>query len=134
MLELMDLLTGPPMETIAAESMYRNLDAAINGGFPALVLEEGDEPTPGLESTGSANRHLNVQVRIVIKGDQPYSLADEPLMEAYGRIMNDRTVSGLAIDLREGPTKRERGMLEKPVGIITKNFLVQFETGQDSLS
>lgn len=134
MLALVDKLTDPPIVTIAATSVHRNLDAAINSGLPALVIEEGDEPTPGLEAIGFANRYLAVQVRIVIKGDQPYSLADEPLMDAFDRIMSDRTLTGLAINLTEGPTKRARGMLEKPVAIITKNFLVQFETDENSLS
>ena len=134
MLHLLDILTVPAMASIPVASVFRSLDAAISSGLPALVIEEGNESEPDLSVIDFANRRLSVQVRVVIKGDQPYSLADEPMAEAFGRIVNDRTLSGLAIDLTEGSTQRQRGMLEKPVGIITKNFLIQFETAQNSLS
>ncbi len=133
MLALVDKLTDPPMETVPETSVFRNFDSALNSELPALLIEEGDEPTPDLSHLGRADRHLNVRARVLIKGEQSYEFADEPLVEVYDRIIKDRSVSGLALDLTEGPTKRERMMLEKPVAIITKNFLVRFRTAEDSL-
>lgn len=133
MLELVDKLTGPPMGTIPDTSVFRNFDSALNSELPAVLIEEGDEPTPDLTHVSLADRRLNVRVSVLIKGDQSYQFADEPLVEVYDRIMKDRTISGLALDLVEGPTKRERMMLEKPVAIITKNFIVRYRTAEDSL-
>jgi len=133
MLELLDKLTGPPMGTIPETSVFRNFDSALNSQLPAVLIEEGDEPTPDLTHLGRADRHLNVRVSVLIKGEQSYQFADEPLVEVYDRIIGNRTLSGLVLDLTEGPTKRERMMLEKPVAIITKNFLVRYRTAEDSL-
>lgn len=134
MLKLLDQLIGPPMNTIPETSVFRNFYSALNSELPAVFIEEGDEPTPDLSHLGRADRHLNVRVSVLIKGEQSYQFADEPLVEVYDRIMQDRTVSGLALDLTEGETKRERAMLEKPVAIISKHFLVRYRTDETSLS
>lgn len=133
MVALLAKLTAPAMTSVAADSIYRDLDSAIAGGFPALVLEEGDEPTPGLSVISKAARELEFRLHVLIKGSAPYSLADAPLIEAYDRLMADRTLGGLTQEIIEGATTRERTMLEKPVAIVTKNFTVRFRTAETSL-
>ncbi|SFJ04374.1 hypothetical protein [Nitrosomonas sp. Nm34] len=127
------LAASGAMTTIASSSVFRDLDSALNGELPAVVIEEGDELTPELPALGIANRQLTIRLMILIKGSAPYSLADAPLIEAYNLIMSDRTVNNMAIDLTEGETRRTRGMLEKPVAIVSKEFVIQFRTDETSL-
>lgn len=130
---LAKLTATPAMTSVAATSIYRDLDSAIAAGFPALVLEEGDEDPPGLAIVSRASRSLEFRLHVLIKGSAPYTLADAPLVEAYDRIMADRTLGGLTQEIIEGATTRERAMLEKPVAIVTKNFVARFRTAETSL-
>lgn len=131
---LYDKLKSPgAMTSIAATSVFRDLDSAINSELPAVVIEEGDELTPELPALGIANRYLTVRLMILIKGSLPFSLADSPLIEAHNLIMSDRTLGNLAINTTEGETKRAREMLEKPVAIVSKEFVVFFRTDEIGL-
>lgn len=130
---LAKLTAAPAMTSVAATSIFRDLDSAIASGFPALVLEEGNEPEPGLQVVSRAARELEFRLHVLIKGSAPYSLADAPLVEAYDRLMADRTLGGIAQEIVEGETTRERSVLEKPVAIVTKNFTVRFRTAETSL-
>lgn len=131
---LYNKLTAPgAMISVLSSSVFRDLDSALNSELPAIVLEEGDESAPELPALGIANRFLTVRLMILIKGELPYSLADVPLIEAYDLIMSDRTVNNMAIDLTEGETKRERAMLEQPVAIVSKEFVIEFRTDETSL-
>lgn len=130
---LVTALTVPPMTSVPAASVFRDLDSAISSGFPAIVIEEGNEPAPGLSVISRAARELDFRVSVLIKGSSPYSLADAPLIEAYDRIMADRTLAGKAQEIVEGETSRERAVLEKPVAVVTKTFTVRYRTAETSL-
>lgn len=130
---LLTALTVPAMTAVPAASVFRDLDSALDNELPAIVIEEGDEPAPDISVISLAGRYLNVRVAVLIKGTLPFSLADAALIESYNRIIADRTLGGLAINIAEGETKRERAMLEKPVAIVTKDFIVHFRTSETSL-
>lgn len=133
MVALLAKLTAPEMTSVDAASVYRDLTSAVGEGFPALVLEEGYEPKPGLGVVSRAARELEFRLIVLIKDSDPYSKADAPLIEAYDRIMADRTLGGLTQGIEEGETTRERTVLEKPVGMVTKNFIARFRTAETSL-
>ncbi len=133
MTAMLTALTAPTMTAVPAASVFRDLDSALDSELPAIVIEEGGEPAPDLSVIQRAGRHLNVRVAVLIKGTLPFSLADAALIESFDRIMADRTLAGLAMNIEEGETKRERAMLEKPVAIVTKDFIVHFRTDETSL-
>lgn len=130
---LVTALTVPAMTSVPAASVFRDLDSAISSGFPAIVIEEGNEPAPGLGVISRAARELEFRLSVLIKGSAPYSLADAPLIEAYNRVMADRTLGGKAQEIVEGETTRERAVLEKPVAVVTKTFMVRYRTAETSL-
>lgn len=133
MAALVTALTVPAMNSVPAASVHRDLDSAISAGFPAVVVEEGNEPAPGRDIISRAARELEVHLRILIKGSSPYALADAPMIEAYNRIMADGTLGGLAMEIVEGETARERAVLERPVAVVTKTFTVRYRTAETSL-
>lgn len=99
----------------------------------ALVVEQGDEPPPQRDTVATYERAIDIQVSGVAKGSEPYSRADAPLNAAHNLILQDRTLGGLAMDIEEGPTTRQRDSLEREVGVVTKTYRVVYRTGADSL-
>lgn len=127
-------LTVPAMSSVPAGRVYRDLHGALQSDLlPAVAVETGDESTPERRTTRHKLRVLDVQVTVVAKGASPYTIADPALVEAFSRLMADRTLGGLALELQEGPTRRERGPAEEQVGAITKTYQVQYHTTEESL-
>jgi len=133
MVALVAKLTAPTMTSVPVAQVYRDIDSALASGFPAIVIEEGNEAAPGIDVVSKAARTLEVRMHVLIKGSAPYSLADAPMIELYDRIFADRTLGGLVQNIIEGDTTRERAMLEKPVAIVTKNLTMQYRTAETSL-
>lgn len=128
------VLTSPTMASVPAAQVYRDLDRALDAAVPAaLVVESGDEPAPDLATLGIAYRTLGVRVTALVKGANPATLADAPMLEAYGRILADRTLGGLAVDISEGETQRQTNVLETGVAAVAKHYQVQYRTDAYSL-
>lgn len=124
-----DLLAG-----ITGVTIYRDIVRAIDRTEQlALVVEQGDEPAPQRDTLATYERRIEINVSAVAKGSDPYSSADAPLTDAHDLIMADRSLTGLAVDVEEGPTTRQRDTLEREVGVITKTYSVAYRTAADSL-
>ncbi len=128
-------LTAPAMTSVPVGDIYVDLVYAIDQTKTlALAIEEGIEPEPNLNGLiGRAERRVNVDVHVIAKGLAPFRGADPALVESYNRIMADRTLGGLALDIQEGPTERRRAPAEQSIGVITKTYIVEFRTSAHSL-
>ena len=127
-------LTVPPMVSVPAAQVYRDLDRALAADVPAaLVVESGDESPPDLAVLGIAYRTLTVRVIALAKGASPATVADAPLLEAYARILADRTLGGLAVDITEGETQRQTNVMETGVAAVAKHYQVLYRTAATSL-
>ena len=128
-------LTVPRMSTVQPDGIFLDLVNAIDQGTTlAIAIEEGDEPAPNLDGLiRTAERRINIDVHVVTKSSAPLRTADPALVESYNRIMADRTLGGLALDIQEGDTQRRRSAAERPVGAITKTYTVEFRTASHSL-
>lgn len=99
----------------------------------SLVVEQGDEPAPQRDTIATYERQIDIHVAAVAKGSEPYGRADVPLSAAHDLILQDRSLGGLAMDIDEGPTTRQRDSLEREVGVVTKTYRVVYRTTADSL-
>jgi len=127
-------LTSPAMSSVPADQVYRDLDRALDAAVPvALVVDSGDEPAPDLTTLSIAYRTLSVRVVVLARGGSAASLADAPMLEAYSRIMADKTLGGLALDITEGDTQRQTHALETGVAAVAKSYLIQYRTLANSL-
>ncbi len=127
-------LTAPAMTSVSAARVFRDLHGALQAELlPAVAVETGDEDTPDRRTMRHKLRYLDVNVTVVAKGASPFSEADAALVESFGRLMADRTLGGLALELQEGPTRRERGQAEEQLGAITKTYRIQYHTTEESL-
>lgn len=119
---------------VSGVTTHRDIVRAIDRAeLLALVVEQGDEPAPQVEFIGTSERSIEINVSVVAKGGAPYSRADAPLLAAHNLIMADRSLGGMALDITEGPTNRQRDALEREVGVITKTYTVAYRTASDSL-
>lgn len=119
---------------IEGVSVHRDLHGALSAGsLPAIVVETGDEPAPSHVAIGVKTRAVEVIVSVVARGASPYTEADAALLEAHDRIMADRSLGGLAIEIAESFTRRSRVDAEQQVGEIAKSYLVQYVTTEISL-
>lgn len=127
-------LTVPAMSSVPAGRVYRDLHGALQSDLlPAVAVETGDESTPERRTTRHKLRFLDVTVTVVAKGASPYSEADPALVESFDRLMADRTLGGVALEVIEGATRRERSAAEEQLGAITKTYRVQYHTTEESL-
>ncbi len=130
------VLTVPAMSTLPATDVYLDLVQAIDQSKTlAIAIEEADvEPAPNIGGLiGLAERQIDIDVHVIAKGQAPYRIADPALVESYNRIMADRTLGGLALEIREAPSNRRRSSAEKPIGVITKTYTVEYRTAAHSL-
>lgn len=128
------LMTEPPMSSVPAADVYNDLIYALDLGVSrGLVVELGDEPAPLQDNISTYERTVEVNISAIRRGRAPYTLADPLIAEAHARLLTDRLLGGLAMDIADGPTRRQRDSLEKLVGVVTKTYRVVYRTGADSL-
>jgi len=131
---LVTALTVPAMTSVPAARVYRELEDAIRSElFPALVLELNGEPDPVSVLIGVKDRVVDADVIVLAAGSNRNADADSATVEAFGRIFADRTLGGLAIEVLEGPTRRERDTVGESMLAITKSYRIEYRTGESSL-
>lgn len=131
---LVTTLTVPEMSSVPAARVYRELEDAIRSElFPAIVVELAGEPDPVSVMIGTKDRMIDAEVIVLAAGATRNADADTATVEAYNRIFADRTLGGLAIEVLEGPTRRERDTVGEAMLAITKTYRIEYRTGESSL-
>lgn len=127
-------LTVPAMSSVAAAHVYRDPTREIPENVSAaIVIEAGDEPTPDTSTLGIAYRELEVRISAIARGNPASTAVDAPLVEAHNRLLADQTLSGNALRITEGDTRREREGLEQDVAIVIKTYRIEYRTAETSL-
>lgn len=138
--EIVGLLQAPPMTSVAAAGVYRDLMQALQAEeLPAVAIELGDEDSPERVLLGTKHRRVEVRVTVLAKGDTPYREADAALLETHNRIFASQSVdgewlNGLAMDIVEGPTRRARNGYSEDLASVTKTYAVTYRTAEHSLA
>lgn len=137
--EIIALLTVPALVSVPAARVFRDpMEARQSSELPTIAVETGNEDAPERVTLGLHHRQLEVRVSIFAKGSAPYQQADAALVESAARlleapIVNGLRLNGLAVDLLEGPTRRERDGLAQDLAEIAKSYVVVYRTREDSL-
>jgi hypothetical protein len=137
--EVITLLTVPPLDSVPAARVYRDIvDARRATQMPCLVVEAGDEDTPDRILIGILGRRLQVEITVLAKGVAPYAQADAALVESHNRLLGAQTVAGLwlnglAEDITEGPTRRLRDGMAEDLAAITKTYVIAYRTAERSI-
>lgn len=128
-------LTVPPMASVPAAKVRRDpVSPAERAGLPCLVVEPGDEEAPDLGTLGMADRAMRLRITAVAAGAAAHSAVDGAIIEAHGRLMADQTLGGLAFDLTEQETSRQRDELDTQVLAVAKDYRIRYRTEERSLT
>lgn len=128
------LLTTPALTGIGSGGISADPDYAFESGdLPAVAVYLGDEQTVNRNTIGQMMRQLELNVRVISKGDDSFSGADALMVEAYSRIAADVTLGGKSQDLMHQGMRRSRDVLQVPVAITELQYLVDYTTSETSL-
>lgn len=124
------------LSTVPAARVYRDLEGALQAGkLPAVVIETGNEEPPEPQAMGAKKmRAVDVRVTVLASGANPFGAADPIVVESFNALMADPKLGGLAFDLTEGPTLRDREVAGLNIASVTKLYRYRYRTPGNSLS
>jgi hypothetical protein len=128
-------LTVPPMVSAPAAQCFRDEEQATEQALlPAVIITEGDEPAAEQINYQESERFLEFSLTVRAKGASTFAAADAALLEAHNRVMADERLGGLAEEITEGPTRRERADLNTKLCRVEKGYRVRYRTGEKELT
>ncbi len=137
--EIIAMLSNPELDSVPAASIFRDvMDARTSGQMPCIAVELGDEDAPTRSLIGVKDRKLQVELTVLAKGSDPYGQADAAMVESFNRLMSASmdgglTLNGRALDVLEGPTRRQRDGMAEDLAAVTKTYIVEYRTLERSL-
>ena len=116
--------------------IYRSREEAFaRNEAPALVIEPGiDTPTVEPVSTCKIDWRFNVVVAVHTRGAIPDQLAAPIVVSVHLRIMADRSLGGLALDVLPGPVDHQREQADAAAGWTVLSYVVRYRTSIEDLS
>lgn len=119
--------------TQVGSRIYRSrAEAFARDEAPALIIEPaGDSPQP--YSTCKLDWTLDVAVVAYVRGPIPDQLADPIVVDLHSRLMSDRTLGGLAIDILPGPVEYQRDKADLTSLWQVNPFRIRYRTPAGSL-
>ena len=126
-------LTGT---TGVSTRIYRSrIEPITNGESPAIVIEPvTDEPSINSSSYLKIDWTLRIRIVVIVRGTIPDNVADPTVESLFAKVLTDPTVGGLAKDIRPATQTFEILDADKPAGIITCEFEIDYRTSYNSLS
>jgi hypothetical protein len=114
--------------------VYRSrVDAFSRDEAPAIVIEPGQDDARTY-STCKLDWTLNVLVVVYTRGQIPDQLADPIIVDAHSKLMADRTLGGLAIDIIPTMTDPQRDKADLTSLWQVNTYQVRYRTSADDLT
>ena len=116
--------------------IYRSrVEAFARNEAPALLIEPGidtarEEPV----STCKIDWRLNVTIAVYTRGAIPEQLAGPIVEDVHSRLMADRTLGGLAMDIWPGQVDHQRDQADTTAGWTVCSYVVRYRTGVTDLA
>lgn len=132
------LATSPVLAAIPAARVFRDINRAMaTDELPAMAIEMGNETAPARNLIRHEDRSIAIYVHILSKAApaeaSPYTSGDAAMVEFHARVLADLTLGGLALDVREGETLRNREMLGDDLAQVRKTYNVEYRTAVGTL-
>jgi hypothetical protein len=102
---------------------------------PALAIEPGtdvarEEPV----SNCKIDWRLQVSISVYTRGNVPEQLAAPIIADVHSRLMADRTLGGLAMDIWPNDVQHLREQGDATAGWTTLNYSIRYRTSQTDLT
>ena len=116
--------------------IYRSrAEAFARNEAPALLIEPGpDTPREEPVSTCKIDWRLSVDVVVYTRGAIPDQLAGPIVADVHSKLMADRTLGGLAMDIWPGPVQHQKDQADAAAGWTVCNYSVRYRTSLTDLS
>jgi len=114
--------------------IYRSrVEAFARNEAPAIVIEPGpDRAVP--YSTCKLDWTLDVLVAVYARGPIPDQLADATIVSVHSKLMADRTIGGLAIDIIPTTVVPELEAADQPAVWMVCTYQVRYRTPDNNLA
>lgn len=126
------------LEDVAAVSgrIYRSrVEAFARNEAPAMVIEPGvDSAAAEPVSTCKIDWTLGVIIAVYTRGSIPDQLADPIILDVHQKLLADRTLGGLAMDIWPSNHDPQFAAADQPAGWYVLNYTVRYRTGVTDLS
>ena len=120
--------------TVQKESVYRDRAVPfLREESPAISITWKEEPTQ-LRGNTIYRRDLQIEVTIVVRGDEPTSLIDPIINEVHSTIMSDPTFDGIASQTIGIDSTMEVDSADGDVGELKATYVVTYHTPSNDLS
>ena len=115
--------------------IYRSrVEAFARNEAPALVIEAGtDTAAEELVSTCKIDWRLPVLVAVYTRGAVPDQLADPIIISLHAKLMADRTLGGLVMDIWPGTVDPQLEKADQPALWTVCTYNVRYRTSVTSL-
>jgi len=115
--------------------IYRSrVEPLTRGESPAIVVEPISDTAEQNTSLPRLDWSLTVRVAVIVRGDVPDQVADPIIESLHGKLMDDLTLNGNAIDLQPLSVNFELLEADQPAGVISCDYLVRYRTSLTDLT
>lgn len=116
--------------------IYRSRQEAFSRQeAPAIVIApSGDNPAPEPVSSCKIDWTLTVQIAVYARGNVPDQVADPVILSLHSKLMADRTLGGLVMDIYPGPVDPQFDAGDLATAWIVCSYVVRYRTAITDLS
>ena len=105
---------------------------------PAICISPGEEKPVNAPHTigasmGRLDLYLPVLIEVYVRGDIPDQLADPIGVDIHARMMADRTMGGLAIEVQPDGWMPQYEPADATAGWMGQKFLIRYRTRDDAI-
>lgn len=109
------------------------VEALASDDLPALIVEPVmDVPSPA--SNPRVQWDLTFHVTAIARGDNPDQSADDIVKDIYSKVMADRSIGGIAMDIFPASTDYKFIEGDKPRVLIIMQFKATYQTRDNDLT
>jgi hypothetical protein len=115
--------------------VYRSrMEAFSRNEAPAIVVEPGlDNAAPEPVSTCKIDWTLSLIVAVYTRGTIPDQLADPIISDLHGRLLADRTLGGLVMDIWPASMDPQFAAADQAAGWYVLTYTVRYRTAVEDL-
>ena len=125
------LQNAPAVSANVEREKARPWDAEVSIGLNIVPEADPLTETGGYSHT---DRAMMVDFQITARGDQPTKQGDPTVEALHNRLMSDRTLGGLAIDIQVGDNDIEWDDAERDYCVLHRRYRVMYRTSETNLS
>lgn len=114
---------------VGTRIMRSRLEAFQRNEAPAIVIEPGpDTPTVPPVSTNRTDWTLQVIIAVASRGNIPDQAADPTIVSLHSKLMADRSLGGLALDIYPGTVTPDFSKADSPAAWTVCTYSVRYRT------